>query len=179
MTGNKPSTAAGWIDPDDAPDLSTPEYQAKLAATPVRRGRPKSESPKVRVGFRLSPDVVASIKASGPGYNARIEQALRAAGFGEPHEDKAPGRVARVRKVVLGKGQVVKAMGLLPEVSEKTTKRSYRRSGVVAGGTLLEPEKTRGRGRTEKAAETAGKVEPGTQAQPKRGRTSGGAAHRS
>ena len=40
MTGNKPSTATDWTDPDDAPDLSTPEYQAKLAATPVRRGRP-------------------------------------------------------------------------------------------------------------------------------------------
>ena len=39
MTGNKPSTATDWIDSDDAPDLSTPEYQAKLAATPVRRGR--------------------------------------------------------------------------------------------------------------------------------------------
>ena len=38
MTGNKPFTASDWTDPDDAPDLSTPEYQAKLAGTPVRRG---------------------------------------------------------------------------------------------------------------------------------------------
>jgi uncharacterized protein (DUF4415 family) len=82
MTGNKPSTAAGWIDPDDAPDLSAPEYQAKLAKTQVRRGRPKSASPKVRFGLRLAADVVASIRASGPGYNVRVEEALRAAGFG-------------------------------------------------------------------------------------------------
>lgn len=45
-------------------------------------GRPKAEAPKVHIGFRLASDVVASIKASGRGYNARVEQALRAAGFG-------------------------------------------------------------------------------------------------
>ena len=27
-----------WTDEDDAPDLSTPEYQAKFDAVPVRRG---------------------------------------------------------------------------------------------------------------------------------------------
>ena len=77
MTGNEPSTATGWTDLDDAPDLSTLEYQAKLAATPVQRGRPKSGSPKVRVGFRLSADLVERIRASGPGYNARVERVLR------------------------------------------------------------------------------------------------------
>jgi uncharacterized protein (DUF4415 family) len=77
MAGNKPSTAVDWTDPDDAPDLSTPEYQAKFAAAPVRRGRPKSEAPKVRIGFRLSADLVERIRASGPGYNARVEEALR------------------------------------------------------------------------------------------------------
>ena len=41
------------------------------------RGRPKAVSPKVHIGFRLAADVVASIRASGPGYNARVEQALR------------------------------------------------------------------------------------------------------
>ncbi len=83
MTVNKPSTATDWTDPDDAPDLSTPEYQAKLAATPVVRGRPKSESPKVRIGFRLSADLVEDIRASGKNYNARVEEALRRAGFGK------------------------------------------------------------------------------------------------
>ena len=85
MTGNKPSTSAGWTDPDDAPDLSTPEYQAKLAAAPVRRGRPKS-SPKVRVGFRLSAELVERIRASGPGYNARVEKVLREGFFGPKSE---------------------------------------------------------------------------------------------
>jgi len=55
------------------------------------RGRPKAVSPKVHIGFRLAADVVESIKASGPGYNARVEQALREAGFGE----KRKGRTKR------------------------------------------------------------------------------------
>jgi len=45
-------------------------------------GRPKAVAPKVHVGFRLAADIVASIKASGRGYTARVEQALREAGFG-------------------------------------------------------------------------------------------------
>jgi uncharacterized protein (DUF4415 family) len=40
-------------------------------------GRPKSETPKVHVGFRLSADLVERIRESGPGYNARVEEALR------------------------------------------------------------------------------------------------------
>jgi uncharacterized protein (DUF4415 family) len=45
-------------------------------------GRPKAVAPKVQVGFRLAADVVESLKASGPGYNQRVEEALRKAGFG-------------------------------------------------------------------------------------------------
>lgn len=52
------------------------EFRRKL-------GRPKAEAPKIHIGFRLASDVVASIRASGPGYNARVEQALREAGFGK------------------------------------------------------------------------------------------------
>ena len=48
-----------------------------------KTGRSKAE-PKVHIGFRLAADVVESLKASGAGYNARVEQALRAAGFGGP-----------------------------------------------------------------------------------------------
>jgi uncharacterized protein (DUF4415 family) len=48
----------------------------------LKRGRPKGEAAKIHIGFRLAADVVESLKASGPGYNARVEQALRKAGFG-------------------------------------------------------------------------------------------------
>ena len=40
-------------------------------------GRPKLERPKIHVGFRLAADVVEGIKATGRGYNARVEQVLR------------------------------------------------------------------------------------------------------
>jgi len=60
-----------------------PEFIEAMEEFRRKLGRPKAEAPKVHIGFRLASDVVASIKASGRGYNARIEQALREAGFGE------------------------------------------------------------------------------------------------
>jgi uncharacterized protein (DUF4415 family) len=60
-----------------------PEFIEATAEFRRKLGRPKAEAPKVHIGFRLAPDVVASIKASGRGYNARVERALREAGFGE------------------------------------------------------------------------------------------------
>lgn len=44
-----------------------------------RGGRPPVERPKVHVGFRLAADVVEGIKATGKGYNARVERVLREA----------------------------------------------------------------------------------------------------
>jgi len=48
-------------------------------ATWKRRGRPRAEIPKVHIGFRLAADVVAGVRATGPGYNARVEKVLREA----------------------------------------------------------------------------------------------------
>jgi uncharacterized protein (DUF4415 family) len=51
-----------------------------LAGKLVRKGgRPKSDSPKVAVNIRLSPDVVAAFKATGKGWQTRIDEALRKA----------------------------------------------------------------------------------------------------
>lgn len=44
-----------------------------------RRGRPPLEAPKVHIGFRLAADVVDGIRATGRGYNARVEKVLREA----------------------------------------------------------------------------------------------------
>jgi uncharacterized protein (DUF4415 family) len=44
-----------------------------------RLGRPPVERPKVHIGFRLAADVVEAIRASGRGYNARVEKVLREA----------------------------------------------------------------------------------------------------
>lgn len=62
---------------DDAPDLSTPEWQAKFAAAKVRRGRPKADKTKVSTTIRLSPEVIEHFKADGPGWHTRIDEALR------------------------------------------------------------------------------------------------------
>ena len=71
-----------------------PELIEAMAEFRRKLGRPKAEAPKVHIGFRLASDVVASIKASGRGYNARVEQALRAAGFGaKPGRQPSSGTV--------------------------------------------------------------------------------------
>ena len=44
-----------------------------------RGGRPPVESPKVHIGFRLAADVVEGVRATGKGYNARVEKVLREA----------------------------------------------------------------------------------------------------
>jgi uncharacterized protein (DUF4415 family) len=42
-----------------------------------RMGRPPVECPKVHISFRLASDVVDGIRATGEGYNARVEKVLR------------------------------------------------------------------------------------------------------
>ena len=42
-------------------------------------GRPKAESPKVAVSIRLDRDVVERFKATGAGWQTRMNEALRAA----------------------------------------------------------------------------------------------------
>lgn len=42
-------------------------------------GRPKAEHPKVAVSLRLDPEVVSRFKAKGPGWQTRINEALRQA----------------------------------------------------------------------------------------------------
>ena len=70
----------GAFDPDDdAPDLSTPYWVEQFAKATVQRGRPKSAAPKVSTTLRLDPDVLDSFRAGGPGWQSRINAALRKA----------------------------------------------------------------------------------------------------
>ena len=48
-----------------------------IGETLIRRGRPKSDNPKIAVNIRLSPDVVARFKAGGRGWQTRIDAALK------------------------------------------------------------------------------------------------------
>jgi uncharacterized protein (DUF4415 family) len=69
---------------DDAPDLSTPEWQAKFAAADVmkgtnvvKRGRPFADHRKISATIRLDEDVVNHFRAEGPGWQTRLNAALR------------------------------------------------------------------------------------------------------
>ena len=64
-------------DADDAPDLTQMPWAEKLAAAPVQRGRPKSVNPKVSTTIRLDADVLQRFRADGPGWQSRINDALR------------------------------------------------------------------------------------------------------
>ena len=89
MPANKPNSAHpydpdtfqdGAFDPDDdAPDLTTPYWAAKFAAARVQRGRPKSPAPKISTTLRLDPEVLEAFKSSGPGWQSRMNEALRKA----------------------------------------------------------------------------------------------------
>lgn len=65
-----------------AQDPDTLEITAAVAATlqPLRRpGRPPLEQPKVPMTMRVDADVLAAIKASGTGWQTRVNQVLREA----------------------------------------------------------------------------------------------------
>jgi uncharacterized protein (DUF4415 family) len=50
-----------------------------IEAAKNKGGRPKVETSKVHIGFRIASDLVQGIKATGKGYNARVEKVLREA----------------------------------------------------------------------------------------------------
>jgi len=69
-----------WTGPDDSPEWTDEMFERADVYEGdrlIRRGRPKSEAPKVPINIRLSPDVIERFKASGPGWQTRIDAALR------------------------------------------------------------------------------------------------------
>ena len=69
-----------WTDADFANAKPFKDmFPKQFAALTRQGGRPRLASPKVHIGLRLAADVVTGIKASGKGYNARVEKVLREA----------------------------------------------------------------------------------------------------
>lgn len=66
LEGDIPEITDDWI---SSADLYVGE---KL----VRRGRPKLEAPKQLLSLRLSPEVIARWRSSGPGWQTRMAKAL-------------------------------------------------------------------------------------------------------
>jgi len=82
MQTKKPGIESEWVDPDDAPHLTKEWFErADLyhGDKIVRRGRPKSMSPKEAVNLRLDADVLEFFRKTGPGWQTRINEALRKA----------------------------------------------------------------------------------------------------
>ena len=75
----------GWVDPDDAPELTDAWFdqaEVKVGERVVRRGRPAGTTKanaKEQVAIRLDPDVLAYFRAGGPGWQSRINETLRKA----------------------------------------------------------------------------------------------------
>ncbi len=61
------------VDPDTY-ELSDAEFSQ---LKPQRLGRPLSEQTKERITIRLSPDVVSAFRATGVGWQTRIDIALK------------------------------------------------------------------------------------------------------
>ncbi|QLQ25649.1 MAG: BrnA antitoxin family protein [Dechloromonas sp.] len=80
MSASKHATPTGWIDPDDAPELDDEFFEQAdefVGDKLVRRGRPKSDSPKQALTVRYDADVVTAFKATGKGWQTRMNDALR------------------------------------------------------------------------------------------------------
>ncbi len=82
-------TQAKWVDPDDAPELAEEDFaggtwrigdnalsRQEAQAAIARTGRPRLAEPKKAVNIRLAPDILAAFKATGKGWQTRINNAL-------------------------------------------------------------------------------------------------------
>jgi uncharacterized protein (DUF4415 family) len=79
MSVNKTSTGTAWVDPDGAQELSEAFFERAdeyVGQKLVRRGRPRASVVRQRITIRLEHDVVQQFKASGPGWQTRMNSAL-------------------------------------------------------------------------------------------------------
>ena len=84
MPTRKSTTESKWVDGDDALHLDRDWFErAELRdgnrlIRPARAiGRPRKEATKEAVNIRLDADVVAYFRATGRGWQSRINDALR------------------------------------------------------------------------------------------------------
>lgn len=97
MIAKSSGTHTSWADPDDAPEL-TEEFFSKampmIGGRPVSReqfavnvkkrmGRPPVEVTRPTLNMRVDPDVLAALKASGKGWQTRLNALLRREVLGE------------------------------------------------------------------------------------------------
>lgn len=91
MSENKLSSPTDWVDDDDLPEWTQDQFdRAEIRfgnhiirpanGTLTKAGRPPlGMTPKQQVTLRLDPDVIDAFRSSGPGWQSRINAALRSA----------------------------------------------------------------------------------------------------
>jgi uncharacterized protein (DUF4415 family) len=80
MNANTHATPTEWIDTDDAPELTDEFFERAdeyVGDKLVRRGRPKADRPKVALTVRYDAEVVEAFKATGKGWQTRMNAALK------------------------------------------------------------------------------------------------------
>ena len=81
MTESKSSSEDSWVDPDDAPEWTDEMFdraEIRIGDKVIRPGRPRG-SAKRAVSLRLDQAVIDHFRAGGPGWQSRINAALRKA----------------------------------------------------------------------------------------------------
>lgn len=69
-----------WNDPDDAPELSDEFFERAdefVGDKLVKRGRPMAEKTKLALTIRYDSDIVETFKATGKGWQTRMNDALK------------------------------------------------------------------------------------------------------
>lgn len=75
------NTKNTWVDPDDAPELDDEWFQKAdlmIGDKVIRRGRPPGSS-KSLVSLRIDKEIVDHFRSTGPGWQTRMNEALRKA----------------------------------------------------------------------------------------------------
>jgi len=65
---------------EDIPELTDEFFdnaEIRLGEKLIRPGRPQSENAKKLVSLRLDPDIIERFRATGPGWQSRINAVLR------------------------------------------------------------------------------------------------------
>lgn len=89
MSENKAGSASTWVDPDDAPEWTQAMFdsaEVRVGEQVIRPGtwRTAGRPPvrgvaKQQVTLRIDPDVIAKFREGGPGWQGRMNEALRKA----------------------------------------------------------------------------------------------------
>ena len=79
MTERKKDTDDTWVDPDDAPELTQEWFDSAdlyIGDKLIRRGRPQGSGTKEQVTLRLDKKVLEAFRATGDGWQTRINDTL-------------------------------------------------------------------------------------------------------